>query len=162
MNIKSSFNLLINGINFNKKRLKEEEEKKEQSKVINNIQDVFPDLTKEKENILKYKKILSKLIKNTEISQENKDKKINEIKSKINTLNEDLYNKLRLISSNYDEINPLVSFEEIQKNCKFRNLFSNMIKEKYNFKHPSPIQSVIIPLFGRQLPQREVILRSFN
>ena len=146
MNIKSSFNLLINGINFNKKRIKEEEEKKEQSNKINNIKDVFPDLTKEKENILKYKKMLSKLIKNTEISQENKDKKINEIKSKINTLNEELYNKLRLISSNYDEINPLVSFEEIQKNCKFRNLFSNMIKEKYNFKHPSPIQSVIIPL----------------
>ena len=57
-----------------------------------------------------------------------------------------LYKKLNLISSSYDEINPLVSFKEIQKECKLRLIFPEIIEKKYKYKNPSPIQSIVIPL----------------
>ena len=116
LNIKTTFNILSNGLNFNqKKKLFKEKEKEEKELEEKNINETFPDYTKEKNQIKKIQKKIIEITKSTNITQEKKEKEIKELKETLKTLKNNLYEKLNLISSSYDEINPLVSFKEIQK-----------------------------------------------
>ena len=150
MKITNSFNLLSAGLNFHIKKsdiaLKKENEAKASQAIFESS---FPDLRMEKEEIEKVQIEISKLAKMKEdkISQEKKEKKIRAQKELLSSLKEDLYKKLKLTTSSYDEIEPMVSFEEIQKKCKLRKKFlDELINKQYKFKNPSPIQSIVIPL----------------
>ena len=147
LNIKTTFNILSNGLNFNqKKKLFKEKEKEEKQLEEKNTNETFPDYIKEKNQIKKIQKKIIEITKSTNITQEKKEKEIKELKETLKTLKNNLYEKLNLISSSYDEINPLVSFKEIQKECKLRLIFPEIIEKKYKYKNPSPIQSIVIPL----------------
>lgn len=158
INIKTSFSLLSTGINFHVKKndlTKETQLQKEASEKI--TQAIFPDLTKEKSEIDNLKAQLSKIAK-SDLNPEKKEKLIKEKSNALSDLKSDFYTKLRLTSSNYDVIDPMASFEEMQKKCKLRpKFYKEIIEEKYHFKNPSPIQSVVIPLL---IEKRNVVASS--
>lgn len=150
MKITNSFNLLTAGLHFHIKKEDTIQQKENENKISQEIFDSsFPNFTKEKEEIEKVQAQILKIAKmdDIKVSQEKKDKKIKEQKEILSNLKTELYKKLKLTASNYDEINPLVSFEEMQKKCKLRKKFiDEIINKHYKFKNPSPIQSVVVPL----------------
>ena len=136
VNIRTTFNVLSNGLNFKQKQ-KMFIEKEKEEKIIEekNTIESFPDCINEKKQIKLLKKKISEITKLNDISEEKKEKKIKELKETLETLKNNLYEKLNLISSSYDEINPLVSFKEIQKECKLRLIFPEIIEKKYKYKN---------------------------
>ena len=147
VNIRTTFNVLSNELNFKQKQKKFiEKEKEEKKKKKKNTIESFPDCINEKKQIKLLKKKISEISRIKDITEEKKEKKIKEFKELLEKLKNNLYQKLNLTSSSYDEINPLVSFKEIQKECKLRLIFPEIIEKKYKYKNPSPIQSIIIHL----------------
>lgn len=138
-----SFNILKFGTNTKKIS----HQVKDEINVINQdttISSSFPDLKKEKNNVISLKKQIRILEKNK--NSELKEIKIKSLIEKYESAKENLNILLNLNSPNIDEIDPLCSFEEIQQKLKLRKEFSEIINDKYKFNNPSPIQSCVIPL----------------
>lgn len=155
MTITNSFKLLTTGIQLCSRKTQRpkdhilEEEKPYNNVAVKNL--IFPDLSKEKQEIEKVKQNISNLLRNKKInsnlSQEKKENKISKEKMHLQELKDKLYSQLQLTSSNIDEVDPLVTFEEIKMKCKLPQYFiDNIIKGYYKFDFPSPIQSTVIPL----------------
>ena len=147
VNIRTNFNVLSNGLNFKQKQKRFIEKEKEEKKIEEkNTTESFPNFIEEKKQIKLLQKKISEISRINDITEEKKEKKIKEFKELLEKLKNNLYQKLNLTSSSYDEINPLVSFKEIQKECKLRLIFPEIIEKKYNYINPSPIQSIVIYL----------------
>lgn len=115
-----SLNALKFGLNLTdnkKKHIKHLEEK------LNNIQkeevlksELFPDCSIDKKNIINLENNLISIKESK--SEENsklKEEKIKQITEKLDDLRKNLFNKLSIGTKNYEEINPLCSFDEIKK-----------------------------------------------
>ena len=75
-------------------------------------------------------------------------KNINELKIKLNILKEKLQLELNIKYPNISEVEPLISFEEIQSVLKYRNNFTEIMKNIYKYEYPTSIQSISIPLIN--------------
>ena len=75
-------------------------------------------------------------------------KNINELKTKLNILKEKLQLELNIKYPNISEVEPLISFEEIQSVLKYRNNFTEIMKNIYKYEYPTSIQSISIPLIN--------------
>ena len=80
---------------------------------MNNKSQVFPNCTKLKRKLLLMKKRI-KTVEGEQISDKFKDKKLQILQEKFNMCIESLHEKLSL-NSPHEVIDPLCSFEEIQK-----------------------------------------------
>ena len=166
----SSFNNLLFGVNKNINNQKnksksintiKEEKSENKSKTENDIE------IKEKnenninnnknENIIELKNKLQKLQKEINIyakktleelnvTEKIKMNNINELRNTLNSLKEELQTELNIKYPSIDESEPLVSFEEMQNKLKLRKNFTEIMTKTYNYKYPTPIQSVSIPI----------------
>ena len=96
----------------------------------------------EKEIEIYAKKTLDELL----ITEKIKTKNINELRSKLSLLKNELQKELNIKYPSIDEAEPLVSFEEMQSSLKLRNNFSDIMKTIYKYEYPTSIQSISIPL----------------
>ena len=96
----------------------------------------------EKEIEIYAKKTLDELL----ITEKIKTKNINELRSKLSLLKNELQKELNIKYQSLDEAEPLVSFEEMQSSLKLRNNFSDIMKTIYKYEYPTSIQSISIPL----------------
>ena len=114
-----SLNALRYGLNLTenkKKHIKHLDDKIEEIKkeeILKN--EFFPDCTNDKKLLLNLTKNLEKLKGNTEDITKVKEEKIRILSEKIQYDKTQLFNKLSIGTKNYDEIDPLCSFEEIRK-----------------------------------------------
>lgn len=164
----SSFNNLLFGVNksINNPKNKSKsintnkEEKSENiSKSENDIKikDQNEDNINKNKNIIELKNKLQKLQKEINIyakktleelnvTEKIKMNNINEQRNTLNSLKEELQNELNIKYPSIDESEPLVSFEEMQNKLKLRKIFTEIMTKIYNYKYPTPIQSVSIPI----------------
>lgn len=159
-NKESSFNNLLFGVNKNisykkntqKNEIKEplnnikiEEEKKEFNKneYIIELKSKCKNIEKEIETYAK------KTLEELNVTEKIKLRNINELKSKLTSLKEELQSELNIKYPKIDEAEPLVSFEELQSSLKLRNNFSEIMKNFYKYEYPTPIQSISIPLINQ-------------
>ena len=96
----------------------------------------------EKEIEIYAKKTLDELL----ITEKIKTKNINELRTKLSLLKNELQKELNIKYPSIDEAEPLVSFEEMQSSLKLRNNFSDIMKTIYKYEYPTSIQSISIPL----------------
>jgi hypothetical protein len=75
---------------------------------------IFPDCSKLKKNLLIIQKKIN-LVENEKISDKLKDKKLEDLFENLKTAKDALYETLNLNSPQIDDLDPLCSFEEIQK-----------------------------------------------
>lgn len=165
-----SFNFLKFGLNFNKNNNKSQDKKltsltKEKNKsdkeaLINDINNsnsnnndndndnniLFPNCKDIKKRINVLKKKLDAVKNSKNIIEKLKEQKIRIILNKIKVLKEELYEKLKLNAST--EVDPLCSFEEIKRICKFKKEFADLIYKHYKYTHPTPIQSAVFKLIA--------------
>ena len=62
-------------------------------------------------------------------------KNINELKTKLNILKEKLQLELNIKYPNISEVEPLISFEEIQSVLKYRNNYTEIMKNIYKYEY---------------------------
>ena len=132
INIEQNANNEIHNENNNIKKNKNEYIKELKSKIKN----------LEKEIEIYAKKTLDELL----ITEKIKTKNINELRSKLSLLKNELQKELNIKYPSIDEAEPLVSFEEMQSSLKLRNNFSDIMKTIYKYEYPTSIQSISIPL----------------
>lgn len=106
-----SFNLLKFGLNI-KKSVPKMPVEEEESNINKSI--IFPNCSKLKKNLLLIKKKIN-LVENEKISDKLKDKKLEDLFENLKTAKDALYEKLNLNSPQIEDLDPLCSFEEIQK-----------------------------------------------
>ena len=152
-NQQSSINNLLFGVNKSiykeknikdeiKEPLKEEKLKKNKNEIICELKLKCKKLEKEIEIYAK------KSIEELKITEKIKMKNINELKIKLNILKEKLQSELNIKYPNISEVEPLISFEEIQSVLKYRNNFTEIMKNIYKYEYPTSIQSISIPLIN--------------
>ena len=132
INIEQNTNNEIQNENNNINKNKNEYIKELKSKIKN----------LEKEIEIYAKKTLDELL----ITEKIKTKNINELRSKLSLLKNELQKELNIKYPSIDETEPLVSFEEMQSSLKLRNNFSDIMKTIYKYEYPTSIQSISIPL----------------
>ena len=132
INIEQNTNKEIQNINSTINKNKNEYIKELKSKIKN----------LEKEIEIYAKKTLDELL----ITEKIKTKNINELRSKLSLLKNELQKELNIKYPSIDEAEPLVSFEEMQSSLKLRNNFSDIMKTIYKYEYPTSIQSISIPL----------------
>jgi len=132
INIEQNANNEIHNENNNINKNKNEYIKELKSKIKN----------LEKEIEIYAKKTLDELL----ITEKIKTKNINELRSKLSLLKNELQKELNIKYPSIDEAEPLVSFEEMQSSLKLRNNFSDIMKTIYKYEYPTSIQSISIPL----------------
>ena len=132
INIEQNTNNEIHNENSNINKNKNEYIKELKSKIKN----------LEKEIEIYAKKTLDELL----ITEKIKTKNINELRSKLSLLKNELQKELNIKYPSIDEAEPLVSFEEMQSSLKLRNNFSDIMKTIYKYEYPTSIQSISIPL----------------
>ena len=132
INIEQNTNKEIHNENNNINKNKNEYIKELKSKIKN----------LEKEIEIYAKKTLDELL----ITEKIKTKNINELRSKLSLLKNELQKELNIKYPSIDEAEPLVSFEEMQSSLKLRNNFSDIMKTIYKYEYPTSIQSISIPL----------------
>ena len=132
INIEQNTNNEIHNENNNINKNKNEYIKELKSKIKN----------LEKEIEIYAKKTLDELL----ITEKIKTKNINELRSKLSLLKNELQKELNIKYPSIDEAEPLVSFEEMQSSLKLRNNFSDIMKTIYKYEYPTSIQSISIPL----------------
>ena len=132
INIEQNTNKEIQNENNNINKNKNEYIKELKSKIKN----------LEKEIEIYAKKTLDELL----ITEKIKTKNINELRSKLSLLKNELQKELNIKYPSIDEAEPLVSFEEMQSSLKLRNNFSDIMKTIYKYEYPTSIQSISIPL----------------
>ena len=152
-NQQSSINNLLFGVNKSiskeknikdeiKEPIKEEKLKKNKNEIICELKLKCKKLEKEIEIYAK------KSIEELKITEKIKMKNINELKTKLNILKEKLQLELNIKYPNISEVEPLISFEEIQSVLKYRNNFTEIMKNIYKYEYPTSIQSISIPLIN--------------
>ena len=152
-NQQSSINNLLFGVNKSiskennikneiKEPIKEEKIKKNKNEIICELKLKCKKLEKEIEIYAK------KSIEELKITEKIKMKNINELKIKLNILKEKLQSELNIKYPNISEVEPLISFEEIQSVLKYRNNFTEIMKNIYKYEYPTSIQSISIPLIN--------------
>ena len=152
-NQQSSINNLLLGVNKSiskeknikdkiKELLKEEKLNKNKNEIICELKLKCKKLEKEIEIYAK------KSIEELKITEKIKMKNINELKTKLNILKEKLQLELNIKYPNISEVEPLISFEEIQSVLKYRNNFTEIMKNIYKYEYPTSIQSISIPLIN--------------
>ena len=132
INIEQNTNNEIQNENNNINKNKNEYIKELKSKIKN----------LEKEIEIYAKKTLDELL----ITEKIKTKNINDLRSKLSLLKNELQKELNIKYPSIDEAEPLVSFEEMQSSLKLRNNFSDIMKTIYKYEYPTSIQSISIPL----------------
>ena len=85
-------------------------------------------------------------IEELNITEKIKMNNINEQRLKLNSLKQQIHSELNIKNPPVNEVEPLVSFEEIQNKLKLRKNFTEIMTKIYNYKYPTPIQSVSIPI----------------
>ena len=152
-NQQSSINNLLFGVNKSiskennikdeiKEPIKEEKINKNKNEIICELKLKCKKLEKEIEIYAK------KSIEELKITEKIKMKNINELKTKLNILKEKLQLELNIKYPNISEVEPLISFEEIQSELKYRNNFTEIMKNIYKYEYPTSIQSISIPLIN--------------
>ena len=152
-NQQSSINNLLFGVNKSiskennikdeiKEPIKEEKLNKNKNEIICELKLKCKKLEKEIEIYAK------KSIEELKITEKIKMKNINELKIKLNILKEKLQSELNIKYPNISEVEPLISFEEIQSVLKYRNNFTEIMKNIYKYEYPTSIQSISIPLIN--------------
>ena len=152
-NQQSSINNLLFGVNKSiskennikdeiKEPIKEEKLNKNKNEIICELKLKCKKLEKEIEIYAK------KSIEELKITEKIKMKNINELKTKLNILKEKLQLELNIKYPNISEVEPLISFEEIQSVLKYRNNFTEIMKNIYKYEYPTSIQSISIPLIN--------------
>ena len=152
-NQQSSINNLLFGVNKSiskennikdemKEPIKEEKLNKNKNEIICELKLKCKKLEKEIEIYAK------KSIEELKITEKIKMKNINELKKKLNILKEKLQLELNIKYPNISEVEPLISFEEIQSVLKYRNNFTEIMKNIYKYEYPTSIQSISIPLIN--------------
>jgi ATP-dependent RNA helicase DDX52/ROK1 len=152
-NQQSSINNLLFGVNKSiskennikdeiKEPIKEEKINKNKNEIICELKLKCKKLEKEIEIYAK------KSIEELKITEKIKMKNINELKTKLNILKEKLQLELNIKYPNISEVEPLISFEEIQSVLKYRNNFTEIMKNIYKYEYPTSIQSISIPLIN--------------
>ena len=166
---KSSFNNLLFGINKNlnnsKNKVKNNINNNNQTQLENNLI-LNNNIEKEEESIQnqnkneqilelkqKYKKInkqiniyAEKTLEELNVTEKIKMNNINELRKQLNSVKEELQDQLNIKYPSVDEIEPLVTFDEIKNKLKLRKNFTEIMTKTYNFKYPTSIQSVSIPI----------------
>ena len=125
-----------------KEPIKEEKINKNKNEIICELKLKCKKLEKEIEIYAK------KSIEELKITEKIKMKNINELKIKLNILKEKLQLELNIKYPNISEVEPLISFEEIQSVLKYRNNFTEIMKNIYKYEYPTSIQSISIPLIN--------------
>ena len=166
---KSSFNNLLFGINKNlnnsKNKVKNNINHNNKTQLGNNLI-LNNNIEKEEESIQnqnkneqilelkqKYKKInkqiniyAEKTLEELNVTEKIKMNNINELRKQLNSVKEELQDQLNIKYPSVDEIEPLVTFDEIKNKLKLRKNFTEIMTKTYNFQYPTSIQSVSIPI----------------
>ena len=142
---KPKTNQIENAINIEQNTNKEIQNEnstinKNKNEYIKELKSKIKNLEKEIE--IYAKKTLDELL----ITEKIKTKNINELRSKLSLLKNELQKELNIKYPSIDEAEPLVSFEEMQSSLKLRNNFSDIMKTIYKYEYPTSIQSISIPL----------------
>ena len=167
---KSSINNLLFGVNkktnTSKIKSKNNETIKENKNEKNNLLEKDIDDVEEpmnynpNEHIIELKKKCQKLKKEINIYAEKtleelnvtekiKTNNINELRKELNILKDELQSKLNIKYPSIEEFEPLVTFDEIQKNLKLRKNFTEIMTKAYNFQYPTSIQTISIPIISQ-------------
>ena len=170
---KSSINNLLFGINknINNSKISNRNNNKKESQIennnipnINNIQSNISEEINEinqkktkneyiielKQKCEKIKKEINTYAKKTSkelnVTEKVKMNNINDLRQKLDSLKEKLQSELNLKYPSIKEIEPLITFEEMQNKLKLSKKFTEIMKNKYNYQYPTSIQSVSIPI----------------
>ena len=167
---KSSINNLLFGVNkktnTSKIKSKNNDTIKENKNEKNNLLEKDIDDVEEpmnynpNEHIIELKKKCQKLKKEINIYAEKtleelnvtekiKTNNINELRKELNILKDELQSKLNIKYPSIEEFEPLVTFDEIQKNLKLRKNFTEIMTKAYNFQYPTSIQTISIPIISQ-------------
>ena len=149
----SSINNLLFGVNKSiskEKNIKDEiKEPIKEEKINKNKNEIICELKLKCKKLEKEIEIYAKKsIEELKITEKIKMKNINELKTKLNILKEKLQLELNIKYPNISEVEPLISFEEIQSELKYRNNFTEIMKNIYKYEYPTSIQSISIPLIN--------------
>ena len=152
-NQQSSINNLLFGVNKSiskEKNIKDEiKEPIKEEKINKNKNEIICELKLKCKKLEKEIEIYAKKsIEELKITEKIKMKNINELKTKLNILKEKLQLELNIKYPNISEVEPLISFEEIQSVLKYRNNFTEIMKNIYKYEYPTSIQSISIPLIN--------------
>jgi ATP-dependent RNA helicase DDX52/ROK1 len=152
-NQQSSINNLLFGVNKSiskEKNIKDEiKEPIKEEKINKNKNEIICELKLKCKKLEKEIEIYAKKsIEELKITEKIKMKNINELKTKLNILKEKLQSELNIKYPNISEVEPLISFEEIQSVLKYRNNFTEIMKNIYKYEYPTSIQSISIPLIN--------------
>jgi ATP-dependent RNA helicase DDX52/ROK1 len=152
-NQQSSINNLLFGVNKSiskEKNIKDEiKEPIKEEKINKNKNEIICELKLKCKKLEKEIEIYAKKsIEELKITEKIKMKNINELKKKLNILKEKLQLELNIKYPNISEVEPLISFEEIQSVLKYRNNFTEIMKNIYKYEYPTSIQSISIPLIN--------------
>ena len=152
-NQQSSINNLLFGVNKSiskEKNIKDEiKEPIKEEKINKNKNEIICELKLKCKKLEKEIEIYAKKsIEELKITEKIKMKNINELKKKLNILKEKLQSELNIKYPNISEVEPLISFEEIQSVLKYRNNFTEIMKNIYKYEYPTSIQSISIPLIN--------------
>ena len=152
-NQQSSINNLLFGVNKSiskEKNIKDEiKEPIKEEKINKNKNEIICELKLKCKKLEKEIEIYAKKsIEELKITEKIKMKNINELKTKLNILKEKLQLELNIKYPNISEVEPLISFEEIQSVLKYRNNFTEIMKNIYKYEYPTSIQSITIPLIN--------------
>ena len=144
----NNFNIKQESLNDNNDNYLQERHKEEGKVDKNqNKNEYIIELKNKCQNIQKEINIYAeKTLEELKVTEKIKMNNINELRLKLHLLKEEIHSELNIKYPSINEAEPLVSFEEIQKNLKLRKNFSEIMTKIYNYKYPTPIQSVSIPI----------------
>ena len=131
-------------INYIQNNINENEDNKNENKTNNEY------IIELKQKCQKIKKEINayaiKTLEELKVTEKVKMNNINELRKTLNSLKEKLQIELNLKYPSIEEVEPLVTFEEIQNKLKLSKKFTEIMTKTYNYQYPTSIQSVSIPL----------------
>ena len=137
-------NYITPNINYIQNNINENEDKKSEKKTKN---EYIIELKQKCQKIKKEINIYAqKSLEELKVTEKVKMNNINELRKKLNSLKEKLQIELNLKYPSIEEVEPLVTFEEIQNKLKLSKKFTGIMTKIYNYQYPTSIQSVSIPL----------------
>ena len=163
---KSSINNLLFGVNKksnnskikNNGKIKEDKTEKNNFLLLKDKDEILnPKYQNQNEHIIELKQkcqnlkkkiniYAEKTLEELNVTEKIKMNNINELRKELDTFKDELQNELNIKYPSIDEFEPLVTFDEIKNKLKLRKNFTEIMTKSYNFKYPTSIQSISIPI----------------
>ena len=84
-----------------------------------------------------------KTLEELNISEKIKMNNINDLRKKLNSIKEEIQNELNIKYPSIDD-----NIRGNKRKIKLRNNFTEIMTKTYNYKYPTPIQSISIPIIN--------------